>query len=71
MCGMLCGVCPTLVPGLSGRPHFPESLGTEVGDFLVVVSNLPRSRGNAIIISIFCEGFIYSRRSKNTQKYWH
>ena len=33
-----------------------EFVGTEVGVFLVVVSNLPRSRGNAIIFSIFCEG---------------
>ena len=33
-----------------------EFVGTEIGVFLVVVSNLPRSRGNAIIFSIFCEG---------------
>ena len=33
-----------------------EFFGTEVGVFLVVVLNLPRSRGNAIIFSIFCEG---------------
>ena len=32
-----------------------EFVGTEAGVFLVVVSNLPRSRGNAIIFSIFCE----------------
>ena len=33
-----------------------EFVGTEVEVFLVVVSNLPRSRGDAIIFSIFCEG---------------
>ena len=55
MCGMVCGVCSASVPGRR-RPRLPESFGTKVGVFLVVVSNFSRSCGNTIIFSVFCEG---------------
>ena len=45
-----------------------EFVGTEVGVFLVLVSNLPRSRGNAIIFSIFCEGvYIFQAIRKHAE----
>ena len=48
-----------------------EFVGTEVGVFLVVVLNLPRCRGNAIIFSIFCEGVYIFQTIQNTPKYWY
>ena len=48
-----------------------EFVGTEVGVFLVVVLNLPRSRGNAITFSILCEGVYIFQAVQKHAKYWY